>query len=197
MKERFFRYALADWPFRLFGPKLDTVGLLKLANGLGVDLDLVSPDRWPLVKASGLQLASVLPDMGDGIAPFVPGFNDPKHDERVYKALSTAAVQGSGAGIDLALTFSGMDTGADRNEQFKAIVEGYTRPRDGGQSLIQQAEGLGITFGMEMLNTEGDEPTWRGHRGYLGNSTPELVERVIKKIPSPNMKLAFDVYMSR
>lgn len=199
--ERFFRYAGADWCQRLFGAKYDTAGLCSVAKALDVDLDLVAHDQWPQVQKASVGLSCVLPDMGvEGpehkpVAPFIPGFNKLETAERTYAAIDTALDWAAVAGVKFVLVFTGFDSGDARDVQFQSIVDGYTKPRGSApESLIKKAERLGITFVVEMLNTEGDEATWKGHPGYLGNNTAELVEKVIRPIGSRNFLLAFDVY---
>lgn len=203
-EDRYFRYAATDWCQRLFGAKYDTAGLCGLAAALDADLDLVAHDQWAQVQATKVGLSCVLPDMGvegpenKAVAPFVPGFCNPETAERTYAAIDTALDRAAKAGIKFILVFTGFDTKEDRAVQFQRIIEGYTVVRGSApESLIKKAERLGITFVIEMLNTEGDETTWKGHPGYLGNDTAELVEKLVRRIGSPNFKLAFDVYHVR
>ena len=204
VKNRHFRFAVTDWCQRLFGAKHDTAGLCGLATALDADLDLVAHDQWSQVQATKVRLSCVLPDMGvEGpeskpVAPFVPGFNNPETAERTYAAIDTALDRAAKAGIKYILVFTGFDTKEDRAIQCQRIVEGYTVIRGSAQeSLIKKAERLGITFVIEMLNTEGEEATWKGHPGYLGNNTAEIVANVIRPIGSKNFLLVFDVYHVR
>lgn len=196
--QRYFQYALPDWCNRLFGAKHDTAGLCELAKFLDVDLDLVAYDQWSDVKKAEIGLSCVLPVMGaapDGedYLPFVPGFNDEKLTDQVRGALDEALDKASEGGVPFVLVFTGFDTGDTRDVQYERIVKGFTDDSS-GESLVAKAERLGVTFVIEMLNTEGDEETWRGHPGYLGNNTTELVEKVVRPIDSKNFRLAFDVY---
>lgn len=204
VNKRHFRFALPQWCQGLFGAKFDTPGLIRVAKELDLDLDLMPFSEWDATKNAGVHLSCVLPDMGvEGpenkvVAPFVPGFNNPEHAERTYAAIDKALDRAAAAGVKFILVFTGFDTKEDRAIQCQRIVEGYTVIRGSAQeSLIKKAERLKITFVIEMLNTEGDEATWKGHPGYLGNNTAELVANVIRPIGSPNFKLAFDVYHVR
>ncbi len=196
--DRHFHYVITDWCNRLFGAKLDTEGLCSLAKATGTDLDLVGYDQWGAVHANGVKMGCVMPDMSidsDEMAPFVPGFNDPAHHDRVHNAIDAALDKASAAGVPFVIAFTGMDNGDDRNVQFQRIVDGFTKPHgDSQESLVKKAERLGITIVIEMLNVKGDEETWRGHPGYLGTSTDELVEKVIKPIGSKHLRLLFDLY---
>lgn len=201
MQKRFFRYSLANWCYSLFGAKFDLTGLCTVAHDLDVALDLVPHADWTQVYDSGVALSGVLPDMGvtgpddQPMAPFIPSFNNPEHVERTYAALDTALDRAHEAGVKFVLVFTGFDTGEERDAQLKRIVDGYMLIRGSApESLIDKAERLGITFVIEMLNTKGDEATWKGHPGYLGNDTIELVNYVVRAIGSPNFKLALDIY---
>lgn len=202
MANRHFQWFLADWCHRQFGAKLGIVGLAQVCKALGTGLGLVDEAKQDMIQASGVPLTCVLPPMepdadGTQYAPFVPGFNDPKHQDRVYKAVDAAIDQAAKAKIPHVIVFSGMDTGEDRVGQFGRIVKAYTEPKvAGGESLITKAERLGVSLVMEALNTKGDPVTWRGHPGYLAQSTSELVQRVIEPVRSRSFRLCYDVYHS-
>jgi sugar phosphate isomerase/epimerase len=196
--ERYFRYAIPDWCNRLFGAKRDTAGLCEWGTELEVALDLVDYDQWEAVQKAHVGLSCVLPvmgqdDDGENYLPFVPGFNDLTHHDRVRGALNEALGKAAAASVPFILVFTGFDTGESRDVQFERIVAAYT-DNSSGESLIAKAERLGIVFVIEMLNTKGDEETWKGHPGYLGNDTTELVSKVIRPIGSTHFGLAFDVY---
>lgn len=200
--KRYFKYAVPDWCNRLFGAKHETVGLIELAKKIDADLDLVDYDNWNTVQTAKVGLSCVLPvmgkdDQGEDYAPFVPGFNNPAHYDRVYGAVDEAIDKAAEANpkVPFVLVFSGFDTGEDHDVQYQRIVEAYTKPKtDGGESLVAKAERLGVTLVIEMLNTLGEEETWKGHPGYLANDTTELVDKVIRPIGSKAFHLAFDVY---
>lgn len=198
--QTYFRYAIPDWCNRLFGAKVDTAGLCQLAEIVHADLDLVAYDQWTEVQQRGVQLSCVLPDMGTDsngkkYDPFVPGPNNRDHWRRIYDALSEALEKCAAAEpkVENVLVFTGNATEEDRDVQFQNIVDFYLSTQF-GPSLIAKAEDLGITFVIEMLNTTGDPETWKGHPGYLGNSTSDVVEKLIRPIGSSRFKLAFDVY---
>lgn len=188
----FFRPSLAHW---CFGSVFDLPQQCRLCKQHGLQLDLVPFENWQFVLDSGVALSCVLADMGKDVLPFVPGFNDPQYAERTYAAVDTAIDRAAAAQIKYVLVFTGFNTGEEQSVQFQRIVEGYTKPKGSApESLVKKAERLGVTLIIEMLNTTGDEATWKGHPGYLGDNTAELIESVIKPIGSPNFLLAFDVY---
>ncbi|HLD32125.1 MAG TPA: hypothetical protein VJB10_00895, partial [Candidatus Peribacteraceae bacterium] len=95
MKKRHFQWFVADWCYRQFGAKLGTVGLAQMCKVLGTGLGLVDEDKQDMIQASRVPLTCILPAMGTGddgaaLAPFVPGFNDPKHRVRVFAAVDKA-----------------------------------------------------------------------------------------------------------
>lgn len=188
-KSRHFRYAAANW---CLASVFDIAGQCRVVRELDLDLDLVAHDQWALVTDSKVKLSCALPDVG--MAPFEPGFCNPEMAERTYAAIDTALDRAAAQGVKFVLTFTGYDTHEARDIQFRRIVDGYTTVRGSAQeSLVKKAERLGITIVIEMLNTIGEGPM-KGHEGYLGNNTAELVEKVIRRIGSPNFKLAFDIY---
>lgn len=195
-----FRFILTDWCLRLFGAKYDTAGLCALARRLGTGLDLVARDQWGTVQDHNVKMGCVLPDMGldaagQPMGPFVPSFNNPDQAQRVHNAIGLAIKEAAMARIPYVIVFTGMDTHEDRDEQFRRIVEGFTEIRGTAkESLVAMAERLGVTLVIEMLNTVGEGVTWKGHEGYLGNSTSEVVEKVVKPINSKNFLIAFDIY---
>ncbi len=195
---RHFRYTVPDWCNRLFGAELDTAGLVAAAKELDTDLDLIPYDEADAVAEANVQMSCVLPVMGkdengEDFIPFFPGFNSGDYDNVVRAALNEALDHAAKYGIRFVICFTGYDNGAPRAEQFARVVAAY-QDASSGESLIQKAGRLGVTFVMEMLNTLGDDATWRGHPGYLGDNSEELIEQVIRKVNSPNLRLAFDIY---
>jgi len=201
MKKRHFQWFVADWCHRQFGAKLGSAELVQMCKALGAGLGLVDENKQDMIQAAGVPLTCVLPPMepdpdGTQFAPFVPGFNDPKHGDRVFTAVDKALNQAAGAKIPFVIVFSGMGTGEDRDTQFTRIVQGFTTPGPAGESLVSMARHLGVTLVMEALNTRGEESTWRGHPGYLAHSTTELVEKVVQPVGNEAFRLAYDVYHS-
>lgn len=177
---------------------MDTVDLIALARALDADLDLVPYEEANLVAAAEVQMSCILPVMGkdergEEFLPFFPGFNSGKYDAVVRAALNEALDHAAKHNIRYVICFTGYDNGEDRAVQFARIVAAY-QDTSSGESLLAKAERLGVTFVMEMLNTIGDDATWRGHPGYLGNDSNELVEQVIRKVNSPYLRFAFDIY---
>ncbi len=198
----YFGWYLTNWCLEFFGGEFGVGGQCGAATALGTGLDLTPYGKWGKIAASKVKQGCVLPDMGVGPAPayepmppFVPGFNNLEQQERVYAALVKALERAAAAGIKHVIVFTGMDTGEERGVQFQRIVDCFTKPRGSAQkSLIEMAEELGIVFLIEMLNILGNPETWEGHKGYLGSSTKELVEKVVRPIGSKCFLLAFDIY---
>jgi len=117
----------------------------------------------------------------------------PEHAERTRNAVSTALDDAAENNIGFVIVFAGYDTGEASTIQYQRIVDGYLDDSS-GESLVAKAERLKVKLIIEMLNTKGDDETWRGHSGYLGNSTDELVNHVVKPINSTHFRLAFDIY---
>ena len=196
-----FQLSLANWCFRT---KLSLRSLCFAAKKFGAYLDLVPYKDWDAVKKAGVKMSCVLPEMkiskqtDDGLKdvdPFERSFNWFDCRAQVYEALNEALDRAYAEGIKYVIVFTGMETAADRDDQFEQIVRGFTHNLFmANESLVKKAERLGITFIIEMLNTKGDPACWQGHPRYLGHDTRELVEKVVKKIDSPSFRLAFDLY---
>ena len=198
--DRHFTWTLAWWCHRMEGSPFNAGELCDMAKALQVQLDLVGEKDWELVREKGVEMGCMIPDMSNigpgGIKPepFEPGFNDTRYANDVHGVLSKALDLSSKVGISSIVVFTGIATEIDPDQQYLQIVKGFRRQHEGHESLIEKAERLQVTFMMEMLNTKGDKETWRGHPGYLGNSTNDLVEKVIKPVNSSRLRLAFDIY---
>ncbi len=202
--KRHFQWFLANWCLESAGAKHNLASQIKTARKLGTGLDLVPVEKLGIVEAADIPRGSILPDMGTDskdkqILPFVPGLNNNGQKKRVVTSIHKAIDDAAENGIKFVMTFTGMALrSVSRNDQFGRIVDGLTEPCFGfEQSLVDHAAEAGVVLLMEALNTVGDEKTWRGHPGYLGNQTVELVENVLEKVGSRSLGLVYDVYHSK
>jgi len=78
------------------------------------------------------------------------------------------------------ITQVGPDTGADREEQHRSIVEGLKA----GAEILEKA---GVTVMIEPLNVKVDHP------GYYLTSSEEAF-RIVREVGSENVKVVFDIY---
>ena len=83
-------------------------------------------------------------------------------------------------GVGKLITQVGPDTGADRAEQHRSIVDGLKA----GAEILERA---GVTVMIEPLNIRVDHP------GYYLTSSAEAFN-IVREAGSPNVKVVFDIY---
>jgi hydroxypyruvate isomerase len=148
-------------------------------------VELVDPKYFPLLKEKGLVCAIGQIDMAPD-PPFVKGWNNPKHHEKLLKATRDSIDACSEYGFPNVIAFTGMNDGMSKEEGAKNCVEGFKK-------IIDHAEKKNVTLCLEVLNTRDDTHPMKGHPGYMGDDTEYVVD-IIRKVDSPNLKLLFDVY---
>ena len=134
--------------------QLDLASAAKALNGIGVTLLSMCTTEFDLTDPArrGLWL--------DGIR----------------ESCEAAAV----LGVKKLITQVGPDTGADRAEQHRSIVEGLTA----GAEILEDA---GVTVMIEPLNIKVDHP------GYYLTSSAEAFD-IVRQVGSPHVKVVFDIY---
>ncbi len=158
------------------GSKLDMEGMCKEAARLGLHgFDLVGPESFATLKKHGLA-----PTMLPGGSGIKNGINDKAfHAEiepKMVDAIKAAAQAGAPNVIVLAGDRKGLtdEQGMDNSVLFLEKVK-------------KQAEDLGVTLCMELLNSKVNHP------GYMCDSTRWGVE-LCKRVNSPRVKLLYDIY---
>ena len=96
--------------------------------------------------------------------------------EGIRESCGAAAV----LGVKRLITQVGPDTGADRAEQRRSIVDGLKA----GAEILERA---GVTVMVEPLNVKVDHP------GYYLTSSAEAFD-IVRAVGSPNVKVVFDIY---
>ena len=139
----------------------------------------------PALKEAGMTNAIGQIDMGAD-APFVKGFNNPKHWGRVQKATRDAIDACAEYGYKKVICFTGYKEDIPDDVGAKNCVEGY-------KQIVGHAEKKGVTLCLEMLNSRVSSHPMKGHPGYQGDHTDYCID-IIKRVGSPNLKLLFDVY---
>jgi hydroxypyruvate isomerase len=164
----------------------DIAEMAEVAKRLGCgSIELVDPKYFPQLRDNGLVCAIVPIDMGEG-APYIRGFNNPRHHNEVIEATRRAIDQCAAFGYERVITFTGMSDGIADDTGARNCVEGYKR-------IVRYAESKGIVLCLEMLNTREDSHPMKGHPGYQGNHTEYCID-IIQRVGSSNLKLLFDVY---
>lgn len=178
IKQSIVRWCFADhW---------DVPRTIQVARRLGCgSIELIEPKYFPTLKEHGLTCAIGTIDMGPE-PPFVKGFNNPDHHDRVIRATRDAIDACAEAGFERVIAFTGMADGIPDDVGADHCVAGF-------KQVIPYAERKGVTLCLEMLNTRADDHPMKGHPGYQGNHTDYCAD-IIRRVGSPNLKLLFDIY---
>ena len=168
-----------------FSEHWDVAQTAKIANQLGCkSIELVSAEHFPTLKKHGLECAIGTIEMGG--PPFVEGYNNPKHWEKVMKATRDSINSCAEFGYKRVICFTGMAEDIPADVGAENCVKGL-------KQIVGYAEKKGITLCLEMLNTRDDSHPMKGHPGYQGNHTDYCVD-IIKRVGSEHLKLLFDIY---
>ncbi len=177
------KQSLVHWCYE---PYWDVPEMIRVARRLGCgSIELIAPKYFPMLKENGLACAIGTIDMSPD-PPFVKGFNNPEHHDRVIKATREAIDACAEYGFTQVITFTGMSDGIPDDVGAENCVRGYKK-------IIGHAEKKGVTLCLEMLNTRATDHPMKGHPGYQGNHTDYCVD-IINRVGSPNLKLLFDIY---
>jgi hydroxypyruvate isomerase len=177
------RQSVVQW---CFGEHWSVEETIKIAKGLGCEsVELIAPEHFPTLKKYGMECAIGSIDMGEK-PPFVEGFNNPKHFDRVEKATKLSIDACADFGCTRVIAFTGMADGLSKEEGADNCVAQFKK-------VVGYAEKKGITLCLEMLNTRDDSHPMKGHPGYQGDDTEYCID-IIKRVGSENLKLLFDVY---
>jgi hydroxypyruvate isomerase len=143
---------------------------------LGLEsVELLGPDRWPVVKKVGLTCA-----MCNGPDNIPYGWNRVEHHDVLLPKFEQTIPQVAEFGFPNVITFSGNRKGMGDEEGLENCVKGLKR-------LVPIAEKHKVTVCMELLNSKRD------HKDYMCDHTAWGVE-VIKRVGSERLKLLYDIY---
>ncbi len=176
------KQSLVHWCYEKYW---DVGAMIGVAKELGcASIELIDPQHFPTLAKHGMTCAIGTIDMAPE-PPFVSGFNNPKHRDRVMKATMAAIDAASAHGVKNVITFTGMADGIPADVGAANCVEGW-------KQVVPYAEKKGVTLCLEMLNSR-DATNMKGHPGYQGDHTDYCVD-IIKRVGSPRLKLLFDIY---
>ena len=105
---------------------------------------------------------------------------DPARRGRWLDGIRESCEAAAVLGVKKLITQVGPDTGADRTEQHRSVVEGLKA----GAEILERA---GVTVMIEPLNVKVDHP------GYYLTSSAEAFD-IVREAGSPNVKVVFDIY---
>lgn len=138
---------------------------------------------WALPPEDEQPLLQALEKHRVRLSAFCPDFfilNDPAQRETYRESLARALEKAKRLHCPALITQVGTDTGAPREYQHKAIVEGLREMLP----LLREAD---ITLLVEPLNNVKDHP------GYYLTDSQEGFE-IIREVGDPHVRLLFDIY---
>ncbi len=166
--------------------KIPVSELCAAAKQMGMtSIDLVDPVDFPVLKQHGLTSAMVsFPTIegpgGEKIGSIPHGFNRTEHHALLVKAYTPLLEASAAEGMKKVICFSGNRNGMDDATGLKNCAAGL-------KLLMPQAERLGITLVMELLNSRVNHPD------YMCDHSAWGIE-LCKAVGSEHFKLLYDIY---
>jgi hydroxypyruvate isomerase len=158
------------------GVKLDNDAICREAAKAGAwGIDLVGAEFFPSLKKYGL-----IPTMLPGGSGIKAGINDPKHHATIEPKMRDALKEAAGVKAPNVIVLAGDRAGISDEQGLDTCVAFLNRVK-------AQAEDLGVTLCMELLNSKVNHP------GYMCDKTAWGVE-MCKRVNSPRVKLLYDIY---
>ncbi|MCB9769554.1 MAG: TIM barrel protein [Candidatus Omnitrophica bacterium] len=166
------KQSVCRWCYK--GIELDDLAREAAAIGLK-SVELLGPEEWPIVQKHGLICA-----MPNGPGGITKGWNRIEQHADLLERGEVRLQEIADAGLPNMIVFSGNREGQDDREGIKNCAIGL-------KQLMPQAEKLGITVCMELLNSKRD------HKDYQCDHTAWGVE-LVKEVGSDRFKLLYDIY---
>jgi hydroxypyruvate isomerase len=146
--------------------------------GLG-SVELVTPDKFPLLKQHGLVCALT------GSHGFAKGFAHVEEHAECLKVLTERIDATAAAGFASVITFSGFRRGLSDEVGMKNMVDGL-------KTIAGHAEKKKVTLCLEMLNSRV-AIEMKGHPDYFCDDMDRSVE-ICRRVGSERVKVLFDIY---
>ncbi len=140
-----------------------------------VAIDLLTADEWPVVQKYGLVCA-----VGSGICTIKDGLNEKGNHAQIEANFRKLLPLAKKHGVPNLICFSG-------NRGGRSDEEGWENCALLLNKVKAQAEDLGVTIIMELLNSKVNHPDYQCDKTAWG------VE-VCKRVNSPRVKLLYDIY---
>lgn len=148
----------------------------RIAKELGAQgVDLVGPDRFPILKKYGL-----VPTMVPGGSSIKRGINNKAYHAEIERRMRAAIKAAAEAGAPNVIVLAGDRKGLTDEEGLENSVLFLNK-------IKSMAEDLGVTLCLELLNSKVNHP------GYMADHTAWGVE-LCKRVNSPRVKLLYDIY---
>jgi sugar phosphate isomerase/epimerase len=153
--------------------------LCQRVKAIGYDaIDLLAPDEWGTVRASGLACSLGYAVRRDRFIQ--NGFNDPANHPMLLAELEAGIPLAAKAGVPNLIAMFGNRHGTREQDDVASCVAGLSR-------IAPLAEQHGVTICVELLNSKID------HAGYEGDHTAFGVD-VVQAVGSVRVKLLYDIY---
>ncbi len=150
--------------------------LVATAAEIGYEaVELVGQEHWPLVKAAGLKIASIV-----GHQSIEEGLNRRENHARIEREIRANVELAHQWEIPNLIVFSGNRGGVDDAAGAEITAEGL-------RLVAPAAEAAGVTLILELLNSKVDHPDYQCDKTAWGVKVCQLVD-------SPHVKLLYDIY---
>ncbi len=150
--------------------------LVRGAAAIGyAGVELVPPEFWPLIRAHGLRIVSMV---GHPLAP--AGLNDPAHFPAIERSIHAALEQAREWAIPYVLCFSGNRRGLPPDAAAEISADHLRR-------LASACADAGVTLVLELLNSKA------AGRDYEADHTAWGAQ-VCRMVDSPQVRLLYDVF---
>jgi hydroxypyruvate isomerase len=158
------------------GVKLDNDEMCRAAAKAGAHgIDLVGPEFFPSLKKFGL-----IPTMLPGGSGIKAGINDPKHHAEIEPKMRAALKAAAEVKAPNVIVLAGDRAGISDEQGLETSAAFLSRVK-------AQAEDLGVTLCIELLNSKVNHP------GYMCDRTAWGVD-LCNRVGSPRVKLLYDIY---
>jgi hydroxypyruvate isomerase len=172
-----FRQSVCRWCFN----SLSVDQLAAAAAKMGLQsVELLEPSEWATAKAHGLTCAMGYAPAGDPKTRLTVGWNREANHEWLLPGYTEGLKLAAAAGVPNVICFSGNRVGQSDEDGLAACAKGL-------RALMPEAERLGVTVCMELLNSKVD------HHDYQCDHTP-WGAALVEKVGSPRFKLLYDIY---
>ena len=172
-----FKYSVTRWPF----PSLTVDALSRAAAGMQLQsVELLEPDEWATARAHGLTCAMGYAQAGDPKTRLTVGWNREANHAWLLPGYQRGLTLAAAAGVPNIICFSGNRAGLSDEAGLAACATGL-------RALMPDAERLGVTVCMELLNSKVDHHDYQCDHTAWGAA---LVDRV----GSSRFRLLYDIY---
>ena len=166
------RHSVCKWCY----PKIPLADLARAGSKFGLQsIELLGPKEWPVLKEFGLTCA-----IANGPSTIPDGFNRRENHAKLVPAFHERIKECADAGVPSVICFSGNRRGQSDEEGLEICTEGIKK-------IAGEAEKLGVTVCMELLNSRVNHKDYQCDRSACG------VE-LCKRVGSERFKLLYDIY---